>query len=128
MSENLDLVKSIYAAWEKGDYSSVDWADPEIEFAMVGDLVEGSWKGIGEMAEAWGAMLRNWSGLTSIPEEVRELDENRVLVLLHNGGRGKGSGVPVEAIAAKSANLFEVRDGKVARLTIYWNREDAPGA
>jgi ketosteroid isomerase-like protein len=28
--QNVEIVRSIFAAWERGDYSSVEWAHPEI--------------------------------------------------------------------------------------------------
>jgi hypothetical protein len=36
MSANCEPGRSIYAAWERGDFRSVDWADPEIKYMSVG--------------------------------------------------------------------------------------------
>jgi ketosteroid isomerase-like protein len=116
-------VESIYAAWEKGDWSSADWAHPEIEFELIGGLEEGVWRGVDEMAESWATRMRAWEDLRAIPEEIRELDDERVLVLLSNRGRGKGSGIDIREITRKAANVFTVRDGKVVRLALYWDRE-----
>jgi ketosteroid isomerase-like protein len=125
VSSNLDLIKSIYAAWEKGDFSSADWADPEIDFEMRGGLTTGRWTGVEEMAEAWAAMLRAWEDLRAVPDEFREIDGDRVLVFLRNEGLGKGSGIDVGEISVKAANVFTVRDGKVTSLILYWDRDQA---
>jgi ketosteroid isomerase-like protein len=122
---NLDLVKSIFAQWEQGDFSSADWADPEIEYAMIGGLAEGRWTGVAEMGRAWGSMVSAWEDLRADPEEFRELDDGRVLVLLKNTGRGKGSGIEIDEISTRAANVFTIRGGKVTRLTLYWDRDQA---
>jgi ketosteroid isomerase-like protein len=125
MPSNLELVKSIYADWERGDWSSTSWADPDIEFVMIGGLMDGRWAGIAEMGRAWGMMVNAWKGLTANPDEFRELDDGRVVVFLTNRGRGRTSGIDISEIATKSANVFEIRGGKVTNLTLYWDRDRA---
>jgi ketosteroid isomerase-like protein len=123
--ENLELVRSIFAAWERGDYSSAEWAHPEIELVAADGPTPGSWTGVAAMAEAWRETLSAFEELLSEADEYRALDDERVLVLMHFSGRGKTSGLEVGDIHMKGANLFHVRDGKVSRLVTYWDRERA---
>jgi ketosteroid isomerase-like protein len=124
-SGNLDLVRSVYAAWERGDWSSVEWADPEIEFVFADGPLPGSSTGRAAMSDAWRDFLGNWEDWRIVVEEYRELDDARVLVLVRNTGRGKRSGVMVEQIASKAANLLHIRDGRVVRLIAYADRDRA---
>jgi ketosteroid isomerase-like protein len=122
---NLDLVRSIFAAWERGDYSSAEWADPEIEYIHADGPARGSWTGLAGMAEGWRSWLSAWDDLRQEVEEYRELDDERVLVLSHGYGRGKTSGLETGQIRTNAATLFHVRGGKVARLVIYFDRDRA---
>ncbi|HEX3511428.1 MAG TPA: hypothetical protein VHT27_10060 [Solirubrobacteraceae bacterium] len=58
-------------------------------------------------------------------DEYRELDEERVLVLLHHGGRGKTSGVRLDALSTYGADLVHLTDGKVKRIVKYYDRDRA---
>ena len=122
---NLDLVRSIYAAWERGDYSSAEWAHPEIEYVYADGPAPGSWAGLASMAERWRDWLSAWEDFRTEAEGYRELDGERVLVLSHFSGRGKTSRVELGQSQTKQANVFHVRDGKVTRLVIYWDRKRA---
>ena len=57
------------------------------------------------------------------PEDFRELDDGRILVLITIAGRGRASGLEVGEMRSEAANLIEVRDGKVTRLALYWSRD-----
>jgi ketosteroid isomerase-like protein len=119
---SLALVRSILAAWERGDYSSTEWAHPEIEFVVHDGPDPGIWKGLAEMTESWRSQVSAWEAFDAAADEVRQLDDERVLVLSHFSGRAKTSGLEV---GQKGAELFHIRDGKVTRLVTYWERERA---
>jgi hypothetical protein len=122
--ENVELVRSIYGPWGRGDFRSAEWAHPEIEFVIAdfGPLV-GSTKGLAGMAQTWRTFLGAWEQYRCEVAEYRELDDERVLVLLHIIGQGKSSGVQLGQVRTKAANLFHVRGGKVTRLVIWADQE-----
>jgi ketosteroid isomerase-like protein len=126
MPSNLDLVRSISAGWERGDFSRNDWADPDIEFVIADGPEPGSWTGLAGMAEGFRSALSGWNHFRAEAEEYRELEDGTVLVLLRAGsGRGKMSGLEIGQMRTTGANLFQLRDGKVTRLVIYLDRERA---
>jgi ketosteroid isomerase-like protein len=122
MSENLDLARSIYADWERGDFSSVEWADPELEFVIADGPDAGSWKGLAAAGQAWRDLLAAWANHHTEVGEYRELGGDRVLVLGRMRGRGKTSELPVET---EFANVFDIDAGKVVRLCLYSDRDRA---
>jgi len=125
LSANLDLVRSIYGDWERGDFSSVEWADPQIEYVYADGPSPGSWSGLSAMASTFRDWLSAWEDWTAEAEEYRELDDDRVLVITTSTGRGKSSGLGVGQMYAYGANLFHIRRGKITRLVTYWNRDRA---
>src|SRR6185437_13720853 len=125
MSENLDLVRSIYADWERGDFSSADWADPEIEYVHADGPAQGTWTGHAGMAAGWREWLSAWKDLRIDVERYIELDDGRILVLTRGVARGSASGLDTDEMRSEAAALIHVRDGRVARLIISWDRDRA---
>jgi len=125
MSENLDLVRSIYADHERGDFRSVEWADPDVEWVLVDGPSPGRWTGLAGMAEGWRDFLSAWGNYRAVAEEYRELDGERVLVLIRHSGRGKTSGVDLGQLHARIAAIFHFRDGRVVRVVNYMDADRA---
>jgi ketosteroid isomerase-like protein len=124
-SANVELVRSICSAWERGDYSPVQWAHPEIEFVMADGPSPGKWTGLAGMAEGWRTWLGAWEEFHQEADEYRELGDGRVLVFFRFSGRGKTSGLDLAQMHPSGAGVFHVRDRKVTRFVGYADRERA---
>jgi len=122
VSENLDLVRSIYADWERGDFRRTDWAAPDLEMTRPDAIDGGMLAGLASTADGWRAWLKAWEDYRAQAHEYRVLDDERVLVLGRMSGRGRSSGVHAET---EIVNLFQIRGGKVIKLVMYSDRSRA---
>ena len=123
--ENVELVRAICAAWDRGDYSQVGWAHPDIELVTVGGPQPGAWKGLAGMAEGWRAWLSAWDEFSQEAGEYRAIDDERVLVFFRMRGRGKTSGLDLAQMHPLSAGIFHLREGRVTRFIAYVDHERA---
>jgi ketosteroid isomerase-like protein len=119
---NVDLVRSIYAAWDRGDFTKSDWAHPEIEYVITDGPHPGRWIGIVAVADVLHDELRAWDDFRAKATGFRELDAERVLALVQFRASGKTSAIEVDQ---ESAEVFHVRNGNVTRIVVYWDRDRA---
>jgi hypothetical protein len=105
-------VRSIFAAFERGDYSSAEWADPEIEYVNVEGPHAGRSTGLAGIAKAHRDFLSAREDMHIYADEYLMLDVEQVLVLTHRSGRGKTSGLELGQLRTGAATLFHIRRDK----------------
>jgi ketosteroid isomerase-like protein len=125
VSENLDLVRSIYADWERGDFTKTEWAHPDIEWVFADGPTPEQLTGLAAAAATFRQWAALWEDFGIQADEFIELDAERVLALVHFSGRGKMNGIDVGQLPSKTAAVFYLRDGKVTRYVVYWDRDHA---
>ena len=125
MSEEIDIITSIYDDWGRGDFSRSDWASPDFELVLADGPTPGSARGLAAAARLWGEHLSAFEDFRTLVEEIETIDDERVLVLTTNTGRGKASGMEVGQIPTSGANVIYLKDGMVTKLVAYWDRKGA---
>jgi len=125
MSTNLDLVRSIYADWEHGDFSNAEWAHPGIEYRLPDGPSPDRCFGPNAMAEAVRGVLGVCRVARLEAEEYRTLDGKHVLVLTRAIAPVESSEMEPQQVGAWSAHLFHIEDGSVTRLIAYFDRHRA---
>jgi ketosteroid isomerase-like protein len=116
---NAELVRSLYERWANRENPD-ELYHPDIEWSMPhpGGQVKGREQVVAFLRSFMGA----WDEHEIEIEEVRELDDGKVLVLSTERGRGRMSGI--ETVAHPAA-LWTLRDGRVVRFEAFGDRDEA---
>ncbi|HEX6394514.1 MAG TPA: nuclear transport factor 2 family protein [Acidimicrobiales bacterium] len=114
--DDVRTIRAAYEAFAKGDIPAVlSNFTPDIEWIEAEDTglpFAGTHRGQDAVAsEVFATVPENWDDFTVTPERFID-GSDAVVVISRFRGKGKG-GTPLDV---QSAQLFEMRDGKVARM------------
>jgi ketosteroid isomerase-like protein len=126
--ENVEIVKSIFKAWEERDAEAAfRHIHPNVEVDVTTSRLWGNSEidhGHDALQRAIGHLFEVWEDLEFAPETFIEAG-NEVVVYVRITARGRGSGVPTER---HGASVYTVRDGMVTRWRGYESLSDAVAA
>jgi ketosteroid isomerase-like protein len=119
---NLDVVRSMYEAFDRGDPDgALAHFHPDVVLDATARLDGGVAHGRKQLNSTIGRWLAAFEEWREEIEEMRDLG-SLVFVVATQRGRGKGSGIEVEA---RYALLYEVRGAKIVRMTMFTDPADA---
>jgi ketosteroid isomerase-like protein len=123
--ENVEIVRRMLDAINRGDVdAAIEPAseDFEADWSNSRGLLSGIHRGRDEARASLKTFLEPWESLRWDPEELIELEDNRVLAVSHIRMRGRESGVEV---SATGASIWTIRDGKAAAMKLYQSKAEA---
>jgi ketosteroid isomerase-like protein len=121
-ASDLGKLEGLYGEWARGDYSRLDIWDESAEMDTFGMGESMTASGRDEVATTLAAWLSAWEKPLRIELDELIPREPRILALVRWKGRGKGSGLQLEA---EGAHLWTFRAGLVVRFDVYRDRDEA---
>jgi ketosteroid isomerase-like protein len=119
---DLELLRDAYSGWARGDFSRPDMWDSEVEFVIAG-VESRTYTGPQGVREGWFDFLSARDDFRVEGVDYFEgAQDNTYVVFCHLSGCGKESGLPIEA---EAANLIVVRNGRIVRFALFWDRDEA---
>jgi ketosteroid isomerase-like protein len=122
--ENVEIVRRAFAyeIYGVGDQHEAEAIfDPQVVMNPVHAVDEGPSYGPNAMREDWERWSSAFEELTVTVEEIIDAGDQVVLVA-HHQGRGRKSGVEVDA---RYFEVYTLREGKVSRVDEFAQREEA---
>jgi ketosteroid isomerase-like protein len=113
--ENVEIVRSFLNAPVD---DALAYADPAIVWNPIEELPARGHDAVRASLAHWKA---EWDDYRLTAEEFVDMSD-RVLVTVRLGGRGRGSGVEIDA---RFYDVYTLRDGKIVRMDQFTERSEA---
>jgi ketosteroid isomerase-like protein len=125
--ENVEVVRRALEAWQRDDLDAwLSRLDPAVEwYPALEGLVEGvgsAYRGMEGMRELWTAYRNGLADFRVELQGLRDVGDDRVVLLVHFWWRGPASGIELDSPAGL---VMTVRGGKVIRSMDYLTHEEA---
>jgi len=121
-NRDLEVLQEVYSHWERGDFTYWEAFADDYVWKAVDAIESGEYTGIAEVSAAWRTWLQAWDGFSVEAEEVVAGSDGRYVVMQLFRGKGKASGLESEE---RSAAVVTMRDGLIARMEGFWDRDVA---
>jgi uncharacterized protein len=123
--ENVEVVRGLWQAFADGGLDALmEHFDQEVDWRAM----EGAPDDVGEMhgTAAVHRYLQDWldtfEGITTVPVELIDAGDDRVIAVLYVTGKARLSGIATEL---RYAVVYTLRDGKIVRGREYAERSEA---
>src|SRR5215203_2213350 len=123
--ENVEVVRRAFAPGQEGDFEGYMSAlDPEIEWdgtrAVPDTTVAHGHEAVRNACRRWFGAWENDFEVQA--EEILELAPDKLLVVVHDSGTAKGTGITIDR---RNFQIWEIRDGLAVRLRVFLDRAEA---
>ena len=126
MEENVEIVRQALLASSRGDFTDFEaMSDPAIEWDMsgvTGWVEQEVYRGLQEVLDFLEAWRHSWEGWHFEVEEVRDASGGQVFGGIHERAKSAATGVSVDQ---RRYFVNTVRDGKIVRVRMFSERQDA---
>ena len=120
---NVEIVKEVIDAFNRRDVDAIfACVNPDVEWFPAMTLGGAPLRGREGIESYVREVSDTWEEYRVVVQDFRELADERVLALSRIEGRGAGSGGLVDA---EMAQVFDFRDGRIARVRTYLGHNEA---
>jgi ketosteroid isomerase-like protein len=128
MAEHEAMIRAFAEGFSQRDISKVRaWMHDDVVFDWSRSISDnrGVHQGFGEIERLFENFIEVWESVTWRVFDVEEVGRDQLLVGTRMDVRGRDSGIE---ISGSGAQVWDMRDGKIARVTLFQSRGEAEAA